>query len=101
MDLFNIKVKDHDYPIRKLILMPTEKRNRPFIITVGQTFDIGGVKSAMRITRIEYRFDMYNKSGDKVYDIYGEKKDADISIESRWKRFENVKGIEVEYDMDF
>lgn len=101
MDLFNAKIKDYDYPIRKLTLSPTESRNRPFIISVGQFFDADGKKDAMKVTRIEYRFDMYNKTGDKVYDIYVLKQDTGVDVESRWKRFENIKGIIVEYDQDF
>lgn len=101
MDLFNTKVKDHEYPIRKITLSPTYNRARPFILYVGQKFDADGKKDALEISRIEYRLDMYNKTGDKIYDVYAVKNDSGVKMESRWKRFVNVSDVQLEYDQDF
>lgn len=100
MDFFkDTKVKDHDYPIRKITLTPTSSRERPFVIYVGQTFDVNGQRDALEISRIEYRMDIYDKSQDRVYDVYAIKKED--GYESRWKRFENISSIDIGYDMDF
>lgn len=100
MEFFNkTKVQDQEFPIRRITITPTSSRERPYVIYVGQHFPVGTNRDALKIIRIEYRLDMYEKYGDKVYDVYAEKT-ADGFV-SRWKRFENIEGIDIEYDLDF
>lgn len=90
------KVVDQDFPIRRITITPTDNREQPYVLRVGQEFKIDKSQS-IKIVRIENRLDMYEKYGDRVYDVYAEKN----GFQSRWKRFDNIKGVDIEYDMDF
>lgn len=97
---FNSKdkvVEDVIYPIRGLRYKETNFRPRPFVIYVGQVFNLDKDKK-VKVTAIEYRKDYYDSSGDMFYDVYVE---GDDGLETRWKRLPHEDNLDVEYKIEF
>lgn len=97
---FNKKdtVEDELYPVRALRYKETKFRPRPFYIYVGQTFDVDGKRNAISVTRIEFRKDYYDASGDMFYDVYVKTEDG---LETKWKRLSHEDNLDVEFMIDF